>query len=204
MAGQFPAARTGRPPSTSAAELEEIALHLFSTRGFDETTIDDVATAAGIGRRTFFRYYPSKNDLVWGDFDGQLATFREELAALRHLPMMEALRTAVVDFNRIDPAIAERHRERMQLILTVPALQAHSTLRYAEWRRAVADFVAARTGSAPDDFVPRLVGHVALATSVAAYEQWLADPAADLSTLIAAAFAELPHGFAHHELHPPG
>ncbi len=192
-------ARTGRPPSTSAGRLEEIALDLFTRNGFDETTIDDVAAAAGIGRRTFFRYYPSKNDLVWGDFERQLAQFRIVLAGLEALPMMDALRRAVVAFNRVDAAAAEQHRRRMRLILTVPTLQAHSTLRYAAWRRVVEDFVAVRTGTPVAAFVPRLVGYVALAASVAAYEQWLVDPGADLSELIDAAFAELPAGFAHHE-----
>jgi mycofactocin system transcriptional regulator len=200
-AGSAPAGvtRTGRPPSTSAGELEEVALDLFIRNGFDATTIDDVTTAAGIGRRTFFRYYPSKNDLVWGDFDGQLAMFRTVFETLAEVPMMDALRQAVVAFNRVDDAVADRHRNRMRLILTVPTLQAHSTLRYRAWRRVVEEFVAARVGASPDDFLPRLVGYVALAASVAAYEQWLVDPRADLSALIDAAFRELPGGFAHHE-----
>lgn len=197
-------ARTGRPPSTSVGRLEELALDLFIRNGFDATTIDDVAAAAGIGRRTFFRYYPSKNDLVWGDFEGRLRAFRVELAGLSGLPMMDALRRAVVAFNWVDAAASEQHRNRMRLILTVPTLQAHSTLRYAAWRRVVEEFVAERTGTDVDGFVPRLVGYVALAASVAAYEQWLVDPDADLSALIDAAFAELPQGFAHHERPPAG
>src|ERR671911_699689 len=48
---------TGRRRSTSRAELERVALGLFATKGFDETTVDDIAAAAGIGRRTFFRYH---------------------------------------------------------------------------------------------------------------------------------------------------
>jgi TetR/AcrR family transcriptional regulator, regulator of mycofactocin system len=68
---------TGRRPSTSRAELERVALDLFTSRGFEETTVDDVAAAAGIGRRTFFRYYASKNDAVWGDFDAQLEKLRQ-------------------------------------------------------------------------------------------------------------------------------
>lgn len=198
-------ARTGRPPSTSLGRLEEVALDLFRRNGFDATTIDDVAAAAGIGRRTFFRYYASKNDLVWGDFEGRLAEFRDRLAALAALPMMDALRRAVVAFNAVDEVAAEQHRNRMGLILGVPTLQAHSTLRYAAWRRVVEEFVAGRTGGPPDSLLPRLVGHVALATSVAAYEQWLAGSGsgAELARLIDAAFAELPLGFGHHEA-PPG
>ncbi|MCQ0020665.1 TetR family transcriptional regulator [Actinomadura madurae] len=60
------APRVGRRPRTSRGELERVALRLFAERGFEETTVDDIASAAGIGRRTFFRYYGSKNDVVWG------------------------------------------------------------------------------------------------------------------------------------------
>ncbi|HEY6793577.1 MAG TPA: mycofactocin system transcriptional regulator [Kineosporiaceae bacterium] len=190
--------RVGRPPRTSASRLEEIGLQLFSSKGFDETTIDDVAAAAGIGRRTFFRYFSSKNELVWGDFDGQLARFRQVLAAHENLPLMQALRAGVVEFNRVDAAEVEQHRRRMHLIFEVPALQAYSTLRYAAWRAVVAEFVAVRTGAGPSDLLPRLVGHAALAASVAAYEQWLATPGSDLADLLQTSYTELSRGFAGH------
>src|SRR5579863_5655824 len=53
----------GRRRVTSQAELEHIAFDLFEANGFEQTTVEDIATAAGIGRRTFFRYFPSKNDV---------------------------------------------------------------------------------------------------------------------------------------------
>ncbi|MGH1553997.1 TetR family transcriptional regulator [Streptomyces sp. L7] len=61
--------------------LERLGFDLFARHGFDRTTVDDIAAAAGIGRRTFFRYFASKNDLVWGDFEGQLVRLRELLDA---------------------------------------------------------------------------------------------------------------------------
>jgi hypothetical protein len=80
----------------------------------------------------------------------------------------------------------------MDQILHVPALQAHSTLRYAAWRRVVAEFAARRLGEPVDAFGPQLAGHLALAAAVAAYERWLADDRHDLSTLLREAFAVLP------------
>jgi TetR/AcrR family transcriptional regulator, regulator of mycofactocin system len=79
----------------------------------------------------------------------------------------------------------------MALILHVPALQAHSTLRYADWRGVVARFTARQLGLPEDDLRPQLVGHVALAAAVAAYERWLADDDADLGVLLADAFGQL-------------
>jgi len=180
---------TGRPPATSRTALERVALELFSTRGFAETTVDEIAEAAGIARRTLFRYSPSKNDLVWGDFDARLADLESWLAAApTDRPLVDTLRDAVVRFNALAPDEVASHRQRMSLILYVPALQAHSTLRYARWRAVVAGFAARRLRQPVDDLGPRLVGHVALGAAVAAYERWLVDESEDLSELLTAAF----------------
>ena len=62
-------------------------------------------------------------------------------------PLMDAIRLAIVNFNKVPPEDERWHRRRMQLILErCQVLQAHSTLRYAEWRQVIADFVAERTG----------------------------------------------------------
>jgi TetR/AcrR family transcriptional regulator, regulator of mycofactocin system len=191
---------TGRRPRTSRAELERVALDLFTSRGFEETTVDDIAAAAGIGRRTFFRYYPSKNDAVWGDFAAQLARLRQWFdGCAPDVPLMDAVRAAVVEFNRLPKSQEPWHRRRMALILNTPALQAHSTHMYADWRSVIADFVAKRTGAAPEDMVPQLIAYGALAAAVAAYEQWLRDEAAELEPLLDRAMGELQRGFAGHE-----
>ncbi|WP_433478710.1 mycofactocin system transcriptional regulator [Spirillospora sp. CA-142024] len=190
------APRVGRRPRTSRAELERVALRLFAERGFEETTVDDIAAAAGIGRRTFFRYYGSKNDVVWGDFEGELERMRAWFAECPpQAPMMDALREAIVEFNRLDPGQVPWHRLRMTLILEVPALQAHSTLRYAYWRAVVAGFAASRLGRPVDDLMPQAVAHACLGVSVAAYERWLRHPGSDLGDLLDTSMAALAHGF---------
>src|SRR5947209_325452 len=180
-----PSRGAGRPPMTTRLEIERVAFALFADRGFDETTVEDIAAAAGISRRTFFRYFGAKNDVVWGDFDAGLRHFADVLdAADADQPWMDALRHAVVDFNSLDPELVPLHRARMELILHVPALQAYATLMYARWREVVTRFVADRTGTKADDLHPRLVGHTTLAAAVAAYEQWLAEPRASLADLL--------------------
>lgn len=184
--------RAGRPPVTTRADIERVALDLFTRHGFDETTVDDIAAAAGIARRTFFRYYASKNDIVWGEFDVLLRGLDEWLSnAPADVPMLEVLAGAVVRFNALPPEAVAAHRARMSLILHVPALQAHSTLRYAAWRAVVARFAAGRLGEPVDALLPQLVGHVALGAAVAAYERWLRDPAADLGDALAGAFGAI-------------
>jgi mycofactocin system transcriptional regulator len=182
-------ARAGRPPSTSRAALSHLGLRLFIERGFDATTIDDIATAAGIGRRTFFRYFASKNDVAWGDFDLLLDRMRAHLRAVPlDRPMWVTLRDAIVEFNDLPTAEVPFHRERMELLLGVPTLVAHSTLRYDAWRQVIAEHVAQRLSADESGLEPQAIAWTSLAISLAAYEQWLRRADADLATLLHAAF----------------
>jgi mycofactocin system transcriptional regulator len=187
----------GRRRVTSREELEEAAFGLFATRGFEATTVDEIAAAAGIGRRTFFRYFPSKNDIPWGAFELELERMRARLRACPpEVPLMDAIREALVDFNRVDAAQVPLHRRRMELILRVPTLFAHSTLRFTAWREVVAEFVAARTGQRTGQLAPQAIAHAVLGVAVAAYEHWLDDPAADLAVLLDEAMLQLSGAFA--------
>lgn len=190
------AQRLGRAPATSVAELSHIGLALFIRNGFDATTVDDIAEAAGIGRRTFFRYFPSKNDLAWGDFDGLVAAMHDYLLALpAEVRLRDALRSAVIEFNRFPNVEESFHRARMSLLLTNPTLVGHSTLRFAAWRRAVAEFIAHRLECAVDDLLPQTMAYTYLAVSVAAYERWLRDESAVLVDLLAQAIDDLGDAF---------
>ena len=73
------APRVGRRRSTTRGHIADVAIDLFSARGFDAVSVDDVAHAAGIARRTLFRYYASKNAILWGDFDAHLEHLGELL-----------------------------------------------------------------------------------------------------------------------------
>jgi mycofactocin system transcriptional regulator len=181
-----------RPQVTTHAEIESAAFGLFAERGFEATTIQDIADACGIGRRTLLRYFPSKNDIPWGPFDESLARLRATLAAMpTDLPVSEAVQRAVIDFNRLDPGAVPQHRQRMALILGTPVLQAHSAIRYADWRAVVSEFVAGRLGLDAQGQVPRVAGRVALALAVSAYEQWLEEPGSSLDGLLEASFGAL-------------
>ncbi|MCF8605340.1 mycofactocin system transcriptional regulator [Gordonia sp. HY442] len=175
----------GRPAATTRGQLSDIAIELFSERGFDETSVDDIAAAAGIARRTLFRYYPSKNSLAWGEFDDHLDGLRALLAETPDdVSLGESLRRALVDFNEVPDEMTEQHRRRMSLLLTVPALQAHSMLMYADWRQVIADHCAARLGVAASDHTPQTVAWMTLGAALAAYDTWLASPGSDLAELM--------------------
>jgi mycofactocin system transcriptional regulator len=193
---RHPGGQPGRRRVTSQAELEQAAFALFAAYGFEATTVDEIAAAAGIGRRTFFRYFPSKNDIPWGAFEAELERMRVRLKACpAQVPLMEAIRVALIDFNQVTPAQVPLHRRRMELILRVPALLAHSTLRFAAWRAVIAEFVAERSGRRPDDLAPQAIAHAVLGVAIAAYERWLDDPAADLGVLLDDAMRQLDAAF---------
>ena len=168
---------------------------MFAERGFEETTLDDIAEALGVSRRTLFRYFASKNDMVWGDFDWVLGRLRRCLdATAPDEPLHEALRRAAVQSNRYEDEQLSELRIRMRLITGVPALQAHSALRYAEWREVIASWVAERRACRPGDLVPQAVAHAALGTSMAAFLVWVDDPASDLVANLEEAYGLLGDG----------
>ncbi len=185
----------GRPPSTSRESVERTALALFADRGFERTTVEDIAAELGVGRRTVFRYFRSKNDIVWGDFDRVLDRLRDELDGQgEEVAVIDALATAAVASNRYPAEQLPQLRTRMTLITTVPALQAHSALRYADWRGVVAQYVARRRGERPGDLLPQTVAFAALGASMAAFSVWVAE-GGDLEPRLATAYAALSAGF---------
>ena len=194
-----PKARVGRRRSTSWEHISDVAIDMFMARGFDEVSVDDVAAAAGIARRTLFRYYPSKSALPWGDFDAHLDLMRRLLADLDPaVPIRDALRTALLAFNDFDDT--DRHRQRMRLILETEALQAYSMTMYAGWRAVVAAFVAERLQMAETDLTPQTVAWTMLAVSLAAYEHWLEDESVSLPAALGDAFDMLAPGLSDIEI----
>jgi mycofactocin system transcriptional regulator len=173
-----------------------VALDLFARSGFEETTMDDIAAALGVGRRTVFRYFASKNDLVWGDFDWVLGRLQDEFdASDPRAPLTAALRDAVVSSNTYAAEVLPELRLRLTLITTVPALQAHSMLRYAEWRDVVAHFAARRLRRDPGHLAPQALGYAALAASTTAFTQWVRHPDKDLTRLLRRSYDLLAAGF---------
>ncbi len=188
--------KRGRPPGTSRRELELIALRLFTDQGFDSTTIEQIAAQAGVSKRTFFRYFSSKANVLWSEFDSEVGTIRVALAGVpAGVPMMDAIRRAVVTANHYGPQDVPELRLRMNLIGCVPALQSSAAIHYDAWERAISDFVATRIGQPADSLYPLAVGRATLAACRAAYDRWSARADADLTYYLDAALAALAAGF---------
>jgi mycofactocin system transcriptional regulator len=178
------------------ARIEQAALELFTAQGFEQVTTDEVADAAGISRRTYFRYFSTKADAVWGDFGDHVVRLEALLAATAgEQSVLASICAAYVEVNDYAAADLPMLRQRMRLILTEPALQAHSQVRYADIDRVVAAHVARRTGVDPDALVPRLVATSTRAAATTAFEVWLADGRITLGAALHQAFDELSAGF---------
>ena len=105
-----------------------------------------------------FRYYASKNDLRWGQVTDTPTGFADLLRdGSPDEPLRDAVYRAVIGFNTFPTNAMPSQRDRMRLMLTSPALQAHSAVGYAEWRRVVAEYVANRCGTPPEDLFPEVV-----------------------------------------------
>jgi mycofactocin system transcriptional regulator len=184
-----PQSRVGRRRSTTPEHITDVALELFTARGFAEVSVDDVAQAAGIARRTLFRYYASKNAILWGDFAAHLAHLQELLDNVDpQVATGEALRAALLEFNTFDECETVRHRQRMRVILETAELQAYSMTMYAGWREVMAGFIAARLGVKTTDPLPQTVAWTMLGVALSAYEQWLSDESVTLPEALGNAF----------------
>jgi TetR/AcrR family transcriptional regulator, regulator of mycofactocin system len=178
------------------ARIERAALELFTRRGFEQVTADQIADAAGTSRRTFFRCFATKADAVWGDFGSHVARLEQLLAATRaDQSVLASVCAAYVEVNDYAAADLPVLRQRMSLILREPALQAHSQVRYADVDRVVAEHVARRTGRSAGALLPRLVATSTRAAATTAFEVWLADGTTTLADDLHAAFDQLARGF---------
>ena len=186
----------GRRPSTSRVDVARAALELFNRQGYDQTTVDEIAAAVGVSRRTFFRYFETKPDVVWGEFDAELARLADALAAAPpDEPMMDVVRRVVVSTNRFGAAELGDLRIRMGLTSTVPTLVAHSAVRYAEWCDVIAEFAAGRLGGEPGDLGPQTVARASLGAAMAAFTCWARYDTDDLAAALDQAFRALATGF---------
>jgi TetR/AcrR family transcriptional regulator, regulator of mycofactocin system len=136
--------RPGRPPVSSRQDVEAVAVELFLARGFEQTTVDDIAAAAGIGRSTFFRYFRTKADVLWLPFDDH---FEHLAAALAKRPADEPVTTAII--RGVMEALRQSgDPEGVWLLRFVAqeeqALEEQESVRWSRWAAVVTDFAATR------------------------------------------------------------
>jgi AcrR family transcriptional regulator len=186
------------------ADIARIAMRLFADRGFDAVTVEDVATAAGISPRTFFRYFATKDEVVL-DYERRI---RDRLhVALSARPSAEgpvtALRNAYLVTAHVEPAERARVVQLGRVLAAAPALRiaAHGAL--AEPDPALIEAVAARMRVPPADVRPRTVVAAMAAVATAEWAAWVAQPDGDPARRIGDALALVADGLTVLDRPPP-
>ena len=180
-------------------QLGEAALHLLARQGYEETTVDQIVAAAGVSRRTFFRYFKSKEDVVVESVNDMAASVRAELAAR---PPQESAEVAVrAAFAVAVEELAQKPEKTLpvtRLIFDTPALRRRFLENHSVLQEELAAVVAEREGiDAAQDLGPALVAGVALTAFQVALEAWVRhDGSGDLHALMDEAFARTSPGAA--------
>jgi AcrR family transcriptional regulator len=176
------------------AEIATTAITLFLANGFDATTIDDVAAATGVARRTFFRYFATKEDVVLGYLTDLGDTLCTALAARPpQEPVWEALRRAMDDAKSMFMSDPARMKAILSLCDDTPSLRARHAEKAGHWRRGITVELARRLHVDPaTDLRPATYAAAALGALDAVSEAWHgARHDTDIDTLLDEAFAAL-------------
>jgi AcrR family transcriptional regulator len=183
--------KDGIVPATPVRDrLVDAAFELFDERGYEQTTADDIADRAGVGRTTLFRHYRSKEDVIFPDHDRLLAAVQERLKTSSAQTALVAVTDAVrlVLLNYVEEG--DRARRRYRLISRVAALRHREIASVARYQRLFREFIADWMGPAPG---AALRAELMAAAVVSAHNhvlrRWLRrdadDPAAELDRAMA-------------------
>jgi AcrR family transcriptional regulator len=174
--------------------LSEVALELLADRDFESVTVEEIAAAAGVGRRTFFRYFASKEDVVLEFLDRMGERLRESIVA-RPLgePPLVAVHNALRPQMAAYAAAADRTLALVRLLQRSPALRARELESRQALREKVAEAISQRLGLAgPVGMRSRLLAGVALVPLDVSITTWLeAETAQDVHAILDHAIASL-------------
>lgn len=191
---QGPAGLRERKKARTRAAIQAAALYLFERHGYDATTVDQIAERADVSPSTFFRYFPTKEDVVLHDrYDPLLLA--DLRAQPRELSAIAALRRTLRGvMSGLPSDELARERQRALLIVSVPELRAQAFAHLAESLRPFAEVVAERSGSSADDPAIRALTGAVIGVSISAMLTAAEDPGADYIELMDEALAYLEAG----------
>jgi AcrR family transcriptional regulator len=176
--------------------IEAAALDLFERQGFDGTTVEEIAGAAQIAPRTFFSYFPTKEDVVLADYAGRLERIVEQLGDRPHTETpWAALRASFVvvaaDYD------TQRHElvRRFRIMADSASVHARSLQLQSGWEDALAAALGARLGDDTESLTSRLLASAALSAMRSSQRHWIATgQTTPLPTLVESCFDQLADG----------
>jgi AcrR family transcriptional regulator len=176
--------------------LVEVAVTLFEDRGFDEVTVEEIADAALVSPRTFYRYFGTKEGVLYDEQDRRIDVLKGAITAHpAGEPLIAALRAGVLALaRRTEVDDVELSRRRMRLVESTASLGVHQRVDLQpRWEQAIAEAIAERLGVDPDtDVRPRLLAGVGLAVLSSLGQTFQAATTPDdLESLVVARFVQL-------------
>ena len=174
--------------------LVQVALSLFEERGFDEVTVEEIADAATVSPRTFYRYFGTKEAVLYDGQDDQIALLHEVITSQPpEASPLAAIRAGVLVLARQATGTADVSLRRARISGSTTSLGEYqrSTL-LPRWEQALTLAVAERLGVDPDtDVRPLLLAGVGLSVMASVNETFRRDGADDLEGVVVARFADL-------------
>ena len=196
---------SSKPPMRDA--LVAAAFQLFLERGYEQTTIDDIVALAGVGRRSFFRYFPSKEDVVFPDHERCLADMTAFLSSGgdEHEPVRrvcDAARLVLRMYNENPTFSVQRYR----LTKKVPGLRAYELSVVWRYERALADYLRGRFAGRPDGMLQAdVIAAAVVAAHNNALRSWLrSDGQRDAGAEVDHALGYVQSAFGHPPARPAG
>ncbi|SEH74721.1 MULTISPECIES: TetR family transcriptional regulator [unclassified Leifsonia] len=194
-AAPAPTRRRGRPADVDPERVALLALRHFDEHGYEQTTMDDIARLAGIGRRTLFRYFPSKPALVWGGIEPVVGRMHAVLdAAGDDETTRDVLERAVSESLAMTPEAEEATRRRMTLMGTHPALIAFGLTAIAANRHVLVEFLARRLEADPSSLRVQVLADALGSADFSALLWWARHSDGSPAEVVLAAMDELLRG----------
>lgn len=154
--------------------IEDAAIALIQTNGFDATTVEDIAHHADIAPRTFFYYFATKEDVVLADYADRLRRITEVLERRTSTePPWAALRAAFVTVADDYEARREDLIARFTIMAKTPSVYARSLHLQAGWEDSLAEILIDRTPASSNSIEPRLLASAALACMRSSLRHWI-------------------------------
>jgi AcrR family transcriptional regulator len=183
-----------RKKAKTRAAIQRHAMRLFCRQGYAATTVEQIAAAAEVSPSTFFRYFPTKEDVVlWDSTDSSFFAAIERQPA--DLTPVEAVHRAMrAAYAELSPRQLEEERKRQELIRSTPELRLGALNLFAASITYVRDLVARRTGRAADDPAVRAYAGVLLGAIIGAYLAYEDEELPDMIELIETTLSQLENG----------
>jgi AcrR family transcriptional regulator len=177
--------RRERNKQRTRQAIEAAAFELFLSQGFDHTTAEQIADRAEVSLRTYFRYFPSKEQVVFSHGTGALDVLGDRVAAQPpELPAFDALRAAYAEFAVLQPYDdMQEHHQLVTVFLDSPSLRGRAGQMLRAWETAVSSGLE-RRGPSHDGIDAELVGAVLVAALRWATRRCMQDPTLDLHAVV--------------------